>query len=79
MQAAGGAGGVAHFLEHLSGPIREWAADLNEYPESDDYIGVVAAGVDDALDGRDFDEVLRARDAVLLRLLDEKRRTGLAQ
>lgn len=79
MQAAGGAGGVTHALEHLGGPIRQWAADLREYPKSDDYIAVIAAGVDDALAGRDFGEILHARDAVLLRLLDEKRRAGLAR
>lgn len=78
LHASGGPAGISHTLEHLDRPIREWVADLAEYPEGEDYIGVMAAGVEAELSGRDFSELLAARDAVLLRLLADKRQQGLS-
>lgn len=77
LHASGGAGGITHTLEHLGQAMREWAADLSDFPETDDYIGVMAAGVAEELNGRDFDELIQRRDGVLLRLLGDKRRSGL--
>lgn len=72
MHAGGGDGGITHFLEHLGPAMREWAADLGEYPETDDYIETMAAGVAAELEGRDWDAVLAERDRLLLGLLAAK-------
>lgn len=77
LHASGGAAGIRHTLDHLGGAMREWAADLAEFPEDDSYMTAMAAGVDDELAGADFAELLQRRDAVLLRLLADKRDSGL--
>lgn len=77
LHASGGPGGITHTLEHLGQAMREWAADLSDFPQTDDYVGILAAGVEEELDGRDFDELIQRRDGVLLRLLADKRRSGL--
>ncbi|CAN5148865.1 3-hydroxyacyl-CoA dehydrogenase NAD-binding domain-containing protein [soil metagenome] len=77
LHASGGPAGIQHTLEHLGGPMREWAADLGGFPADDGYIATMAEGVDEELDGRDFADLLARRDEVLLRLLADKRATGL--
>lgn len=72
MHAGGGDGGITHFLEHLGPAMREWAADLGEYPETDDYIATMAAGVAAELEGRDWGAVLAERDRLLLGLIAAK-------
>lgn len=72
LHASGGAGGVTHVLQHLGPAQREWARDLGSYPDTDDYIAPIAAGVEDELTGYDFEETLKQRDALLVDLLFAK-------
>lgn len=76
LHASGGAGGVKHVLEHLGPAQREWARDLGAYPETDDYIAPIAAGVDAELAGVDFTKALEERDALLVDLILAKRAAG---
>jgi hypothetical protein len=46
--------------------------DLGSYPDTDDYIAPIAAGVVDELTGYDFEETLKQRDALLVDLLFAK-------
>jgi 3-hydroxyacyl-CoA dehydrogenase len=73
LAASGGDGGITHALEHLGPAMREWAEDLGEYPETDDYIATMAAGVDEELEGRSWAEVLATRDRLLVEFLAAKR------
>ncbi|WP_166877753.1 3-hydroxyacyl-CoA dehydrogenase NAD-binding domain-containing protein [Salinibacterium sp. ZJ450] len=73
LHASGGDGGITHVLEHIGPAQREWARDLGEYPETDDYIGPMAAGVDAELEGYDFAETLKARDQLLIELIAAKK------
>jgi 3-hydroxyacyl-CoA dehydrogenase len=72
LHASGGSGGISHLLQHLGPSQREWARDLGKYPETDDYIQQVAQGVDAELKGRDFAEMLRQRDELLVQLIAAK-------
>lgn len=72
LHASGGAGGVTYVLQHLGPAQREWARDLGSYPDTDDYIAPIAAGVEDELTGYDFEETLKERDALLVDLLFAK-------
>lgn len=74
LHASGGDGGVSHVLKHLGPAQREWAKDLGEYPETDDYIAPISAGVRAELEGYDFDETLAVRDELLVNLLLAKQR-----
>jgi len=73
LHASGGAGGITHLLQHLGPSQREWARDLGTYPETDDYIKSIADGVNAELEGRDFPELLRQRDELLIQLLAAKK------
>jgi carnitine 3-dehydrogenase len=73
LHASGGDGGITHVLEHIGPAQREWARDLGEYPETDDYIGPMAAGVDAELEGYDFAETLKARDRLLIEMIAAKK------
>jgi len=77
LHASGGSGGIAHVLRHLGPAQREWSRDLGTYPETDDYIESIASGVENELQSRDFPEMLRQRDRLLIELLEAKR--GLSQ
>jgi carnitine 3-dehydrogenase len=74
LHASGGAGGIKNLLRHLGPSQREWARDLGRYPETDDYIQQIAQGVDAELVGRDFPEMLRQRDELLIQLIAAKTR-----
>jgi len=74
LHASGGESGVAHVLKHLGPAQREWSRDLGEYPETDDYIAPISAGVNAELEGFDFDKTIAARDELLVNLLLAKRR-----
>jgi nucleoside-diphosphate-sugar epimerase len=52
---------------------REWARDLGKYPATDDYIQQIAQGVAAELEDRDFPELLRQRDELLVHLLAAKK------
>lgn len=72
LHASGGPGGITHLLQHLGASQRAWARDLGKYPETDDYIQQIAQGVDAQLEGRDFPEMLRQRDELLVGLIAAK-------
>ncbi len=73
LHASGGEGGITHVLTHIGPAQREWAHTLGDYPETDDYISVVAEGVAEELADYDWNETLRQRDALLIELLAAKR------
>ncbi|MDO8768549.1 MAG: hypothetical protein Q7K57_07590 [Burkholderiaceae bacterium] len=50
----------------------EWARDLGKYPETDDYIQQIAQRLDAEPEGRDFPEMLRQRDELLIQLIAAK-------
>ena len=77
LHASGGPGGVRHLLKHLGASQREWAAGLGAYPATDDYIETIAAGVAAELEHREFSEVLRHRDALLIELIAGKSKRRL--
>ena len=74
LHASGGAGGITHVLQHLGPAQREWANDLGTYPETDDYIESIAAGIETELASYDFPEMLRQRDELLIQLMESKRK-----
>lgn len=74
---SGGAGGIAHILEHLGPPTEQWWRDLRSVTLTPELASALVAGVEDELDGVDVRELIARRDAVLTALLDAKARTGL--
>jgi len=65
----GGAGGIQHFMDHLSGPLASWWKDLGsftEWPEGSKQ--TVIDGVLQEADGRTLDQLAETRDDVLLGL-----------
>jgi carnitine 3-dehydrogenase len=72
LHASGGDGGITHVLEHLGPAQREWAKTLGTYPETDDYIPVMAEGVAQELDGYDWSQTLEQRDQLLIELIVAK-------
>ncbi|WP_333976832.1 3-hydroxyacyl-CoA dehydrogenase NAD-binding domain-containing protein [Burkholderia cepacia] len=73
----GGAGGIAHFLEHLSGPITSWWDDLGTPSFNPD----VDRKLNDelrAIQGeRSMQELAAERDRLLVELIDARRRSFL--
>lgn len=74
---SGGAGGLAHVLEHLGPPTEKWWRDLGSVTLTPELVDKLVAGVDDELAGTDVAEVVARRDAVLNALLAAKARAGL--
>ena len=65
----GGAGGIKHFMDHLSGPLATWWKDLGsftEWPEGSKES--IIDGVLQEADGRTLDQLAETRDDVLLGL-----------
>ena len=75
--AGGGAGGAAHMIDHLDGAMRVWADDLSGFPAVAEYRAPVLEGIAEALEGVDFADLLRRRDAALLEVLATRARAGL--
>jgi carnitine 3-dehydrogenase len=69
---SGGPAGLRHTLEHLGPPAEEWMADLRKAPLTPALIDCLVSGVNDEFAGIDLDEVIRARDQLLLQLLRAK-------
>ncbi|MCA8254871.1 3-hydroxyacyl-CoA dehydrogenase [Burkholderia sp. AU31624] len=73
----GGAGGIAHFLEHLSGPITSWWDDLGTPSFDPD----VDRKLNDALrtiqGEHSMQELAAERDRLLVELIDARRRSFL--
>ncbi|GJD49328.1 L-carnitine dehydrogenase [Methylobacterium crusticola] len=70
---SGGAGGLAHTLDHL-GPLMEamWA-DLGAPRLTPELKAALVAGLGEALAGRDADAMVAQRDAILIDLVRRKR------
>jgi carnitine 3-dehydrogenase len=73
---SGGAGGLAHVLEHLGPPMVDWWADLGEPELTPELAEQLVDGVTEELGGREHD-VLARRDRGLSELLSLKDRLGL--
>lgn len=74
---AGGAGGLAHVLDHLGPPMVDWWDDLGTPELTPDLVSALVDGVGEELGGREV-EVLAARDRALRELVAIKQRLGLA-
>ncbi|WP_107310074.1 3-hydroxyacyl-CoA dehydrogenase NAD-binding domain-containing protein [Burkholderia metallica] len=73
----GGAGGIAHFLEHLSGPITSWWDDLGT-PSFDPAVDRKLNDELRAIQGeRSMQELAAERDRLLVELIDARRRSFL--
>jgi 3-hydroxyacyl-CoA dehydrogenase len=65
----GGAGGIQHFMDHLSGPLASWWKDLGSFTEwPDGSKQTIIDGVLQEADGRTLDQLAETRDDVLLGL-----------
>jgi 3-hydroxyacyl-CoA dehydrogenase len=70
---SGGAGGMAHTLEHLGPPAEDWMKDLRPARLSPGLVTSLVTGVDDELADVDQAEMVAARDELLVTLLQHKR------
>lgn len=66
---AGGEGGMAHFLEHLTEPYNAWFADLGDAPITDEDAPLLLDGIAEEVAGRSMEELTRRRDEALVKLL----------
>lgn len=74
---SGGAGGIAHVLEHLGPPTEAWWRDLGQVTLTPALVDAIVAGVDAELGGADPAELAIRRDTALRALLDLKAEGGL--
>jgi carnitine 3-dehydrogenase len=72
MHLSGGAGGIAHVLEHLGPPLEGWWRDLGSVTLNGKLNAAVARGVAEELGGVDPGRVAGRRDHLLLALLQLK-------
>jgi len=76
LHLSGGAGGVAHVLAHLGGPIESWWQDLGTPAMTEALKQQVVQGVADELGERSTEDLARTRDALLLDLIRAKQSSG---
>ncbi|MBO9648421.1 MAG: 3-hydroxyacyl-CoA dehydrogenase [Variovorax sp.] len=76
LHLSGGAGGIAHVLDHLGGPIEDWWHDLGAPSMTADLKQRVTAGVADELGPRRTADLEAARDTLLMNLIRDKASTG---
>lgn len=69
---SGGAGGLAHVLEHLGPPMEAWWRDLGAPALTPELARTLVAGVDAELADIDRGELIAQRDALLEQLLSAK-------
>jgi 3-hydroxyacyl-CoA dehydrogenase len=74
---SGGAGGLAHNIEHLGPPMVAWWDDLRQPDLTPELAAKLVAGVDAELAGIDQARLVEHRDAVLNALLTAKRQADL--
>ncbi|MFD6327552.1 FAD-dependent oxidoreductase [Streptomyces sp. NPDC058442] len=76
---SGGAGGIAHILEHLGPPTAEWWKDLGDPSLTPDLCAAIVAGMTEEMDttGQDEDGLRARRDATLRGLIRAKEEAGL--
>ncbi|EJE49334.1 3-hydroxyacyl-CoA dehydrogenase [Acidovorax sp. CF316] len=72
LHLSGGAGGVAHVLAHLGGPIESWWQDLGTPAMTEALKQQVVQGVAEELGERSTEDLARTRDALLLDLIRAK-------
>ena len=72
LHLSGGAGGMAHTLEHLGPPIEEWWADLGEVKLNPQLNAKIVAGIQAFLAKGDERRMVAERDDVLIQLLELK-------
>jgi carnitine 3-dehydrogenase len=76
LHLSGGAGGIAHVLAHLGGPIEDWWKDLGAPSMTEELKEKVAEGVAEELGARRVADLEAARDILLLNLIRAKADTG---
>jgi carnitine 3-dehydrogenase len=69
LEIAGGSGGLAHVIEHLGPPMESWWNDLGPVQLSDELVRKAVNQVQDMLKSYSFDETVRQRDEILVKLL----------
>jgi 3-hydroxyacyl-CoA dehydrogenase len=69
LEIAGGSGGLAYVLEHLGPPMESWWNDLGPVRLSDALVRKVVDQVRDMLNSYSFDDTVRQRDDILVKLL----------
>lgn len=72
LHLSGGAGGIAHLLDHLGPPIESWWDDLGDPRLTDTLKARIAEGVAEALAGRSNARIEAQRDALILGILAGK-------
>lgn len=75
---SGGAGGLAHVLEHLGPPMVEWWKDLGDPQLTPELTDNLVEGVRRELADTDVDDLVARRDRALRALMDLKTSHGLA-
>src|SRR5690606_702169 len=75
LHLSGGAGGIAHTLEHLGPPIEEWWADLGEVTLSPQLNTKIMQGMQAQLAQNDEARMVAERDEILIQLLELKARS----
>lgn len=68
----GGQGGMAHFLDHLQGPVQTWWDDLGDAKLDDATRQKLIDGLAQESHGRSIDDLAQQRDAVITRILAAK-------
>jgi carnitine 3-dehydrogenase len=76
LHLSGGAGGIAHVLAHLGGPIEDWWKDLGAPTMTAELKQQVAEGVAAELGQRHTSELEAARDTLLMNLIRAKAASG---
>ena len=69
---SGGAGGIAHVLEHLGPPMESWWRDLGNVTLNEELRVAIARGITEELAGADLAQLTRQRDDALLAVLQLK-------
>ncbi|MEU5218731.1 3-hydroxyacyl-CoA dehydrogenase NAD-binding domain-containing protein [Streptomyces sp. NPDC020807] len=72
---SGGAGGIAHVLEHLGPPMEEWWADLGAPSLTPELAHRITDQVAEELAGTGVESLVAERDALLTHLIEAKNRT----
>jgi carnitine 3-dehydrogenase len=69
LEIAGGSGGLGHVLEHLGPPTESWWADLKRVHLNADLNQKAVAQVKAFLEPYSFDQTVKQRDGILVKLL----------
>lgn len=72
---SGGAGGIAHTLDHLGPPMAAWWSDMRTPAWTPELVHLVTEQMSDEMGGTSSAELAAARDRVVLDLLATKART----